>query len=455
LRAETDTSGKARRVAGSAIAFFVLLTFISVGRPGTAAESIGRLDLRHTIINWKGGPFSGPAGLPGFSNPRPEVCATNCERRSVEIKFPLRTWQRPRDGVMIAFKHLDPNDAINLYVYDPAGKQVGASTGLDADGQAVFLPRPRNGVYTIIVNVTELANSNVTYSGYAALRRDPCQAGNCLLLPKLQPASPFNFHLTGLPVAPSTFLGFPFPFSVGPATPRSCWLDETASQGAQRCLRIANEIDNVGDGPLILRFKLTQPLTNPGVNAKNEYLTGCEMQQLIERDDGTAITRSAGPCVYHLIHGHFHYENMATFGLYAVRPDGRTGGVLRVSRKQGFCLTDGRAVGFKTQHFDGRGYWFPNCNLPSSIDGNDWVRMGISTGWGDVYAWDVPAQYIEISGIRDGVYDVISIANPLGQILEAGKHARAQARSRICIRGSTVTELLAAATKCSQVRRAG
>jgi len=418
-------------------------------RPAVAADSsLGTLGPDHSVITWNGGPFSEPGGLPGASNPLPQVCSANCERHTIDIEFPASTWARPRDGVLIAIKHSDPDDGLNLYVDDPTGQQVGQSNGFDSDGQSVFLAHPANGVYTIIVNATELANSHVTYVGQAWVHHDPCRSGNCLLLPRLQPAFPSDFHIGGLPAAPSTFVGFPFPFTLGPATPHSCWLDETAVQGARRCLRLTNQIDNVGDGPLILRFRLLQPLTNPGVDQHNEYLTGCEMQQVIERDDGTTETRDAGPCVYHVTHGHFHYENMAEFGLYTVNRDGSTGALVRSSEKQGFCLTDVRAEGFGTNRFDGRQYWFPNCNLPSQVDGNAWVRMGVSVGWGDVYTWDVPAQYVEISGVPDGIYDVVSIANPFAQILEVGGQSNGTSRTRICLAGDTVVTVAPTASSC-------
>jgi hypothetical protein len=372
----------------------------------------------------------------------------NCESRSIVIDFPASTWSRPDDGVMIAIRHADPQDAINLFVYGPDGKRIGASNGLDSDAQAVFVPHPVNGRYRVVVNVTELANSGVTYEGRAYVRHDPCTEGNCRLLPFLMPKPPFSLHVTGLPLGPSTFAGFPLPIPPGPATPRSCWIDETLAQGARRCLRFSSEIDNLGIGPLVLRFRLLQPLTDPGVDLQHEYLTGCRMQQVIEFSSGATTTRDAGSCVFHVPHGHFHYENMADFSLHAVNGDGSTGAALRTSRKQGFCLTDGRGYGFGTDAFAGRQYWFPNCNLPSAIDGNGWVRMGISPGWGDVYTWDVPAQYVDITGIADGVYDVVSVANPLGQIREAGGHSRGTAHTRVCLRGDTVLELAATATSC-------
>jgi hypothetical protein len=48
--------------------------------------------------------------------------------------------------------------------------------------------------------------------------------------------------------------------------------------------------------------------------------------------------------------------------------------------------------------------------------------MGISAGWGDVYTWDLPAQYLDITtGVPDGRYEVVSRSNPDGGILTADR----------------------------------
>ena len=79
---------------------------------------------------------------------------------------------------------------------------------------------------------------------------------------------------------------------------------------------------------------------------------------------------------------------------------------------------------------------------------NAGVTMGISVGWVDVYTWDVPGQYLEVTGIPNGVYDVVSEANPLGDILEIGGHRGGSAQTRICLHGNSVTTVAPTATSC-------
>jgi hypothetical protein len=181
----------------------------------------------------------------------------------------------------------------------------------------------------------------------------------------------------------------------------------------------------------------------------------CRMEQIVERNDGTSLLRNAGPCVFHPSHAHFHYSNFAEFSLHRVRSNGQADpAVLRKSSKRGFCLTDVHNAGFGTANNSGRTYWFPNCNLPDRMQtaaqastGTVWETMGISPGWSDVYTWDTPDQYIEISDVPDGVYDVVSTANPDGGIAEGGRRD-GSASTRICLKGNTV-KVMASGAKAS------
>ena len=43
----------------------------------------------------------------------------------------------------------------------------------------------------------------------------------------------------------------------------------------------------------------------------------------------------------------------------------------------------------------------------------------MSAGWGDIYTWDLPGQQIDISHVSDGVYELVSRANPDAGLLES------------------------------------
>jgi hypothetical protein len=58
--------------------------------------------------------------------------------------------------------------------------------------------------------------------------------------------------------------------------------------------------------------------------------------------------------------------------------------------------------------------------------------MGISPGWGDIYTWDLPTQFIDITkNVPDGVYELASRSNFDGGIMTAD---RSQEMGITCIR---------------------
>src|SRR5436309_13079404 len=140
------------------------------------------------------------------------------------------------------------------------------------------------------------------------------------------------------------------------------------------------------------------------------------MRQEIISSDATVTDRSAGPCMFHPQHAHFHYSNMARYQLYAVNAFGQPGArPVAVSNKVGFGVVDvdDFAFGRPAEEQRPRTYSFPTCNVPNAYGpGSVPEYMGTSPGWGDVYTWDLPQQYIDISkGVTDGEYMVVSKAN--------------------------------------------
>src|SRR5207247_317290 len=104
------------------------------------------------------------------------------------------------------------------------------------------------------------------------------------------------------------------------------------------------------------------------------------------------------------------------------------------SHKVGFCTIDvddynfGRPARLQRP----RTYNFPTCNIPNAYStelassspyfpAEVPEYMGISPGWGDVYTWDLPGQYIDISAVPDGTYEVVARSNPDGAILTASR----------------------------------
>lgn len=390
------------------------------------------LSKHHRVVGFAG-QFTNPTPLPAVFEPLPAGCAVNCNKLSLPVrtKQPFLVSVKNHNGSM--------DDGLNLFVDDPSGNQVGSADGIGANGQAVTIQHPVKGTYTVEVTETYAYDAKTTYRGEARImagrswRHQHCTKKACAMLPRLRAQPPSDLHVSGLPPAASTPLGFPFPVDL--PTKVSCYEDETAASGATRCLRFTSEVDNVGAGQLHLRLPWLARTKN---GAQSGFVGGqCRAQQIIDLTNGATHRRAAGPCEFHAAHGHFHYRSFVGYGLFAVGKSGHTGRLIGRSQKESFCLADDNYAGFAKRAPNGpRAYaGQPDCNLPQTDVGNwpttgTWVGMGLNPGWGDVYTWDTPDQYIDVTHIPAGTYDIVIETNPSALMKVAGP-ARTCSRTRI------------------------
>jgi hypothetical protein len=422
------------------------------------------LSSKSEVIRWHGR-SSDPTGQ-GYGPPTPQTCTEDtCDSFVLDIQMPGGTFKygpkdpaptgvtrirtpgvptdMPGDGVLVSIRWPTEFDQWNLYVEDmTTGKTVAEGADLDSNAQSVLIPQPHNGKYKvwIVPFYTDFYKQDLEYKGEARAWFDPSQrhARKTTLLPRILTEAPSNFHIADVPPVPSNPTGWRF---TSPGTfDNSCYADETAQFGSTRCLRFDNGIRNTGTGPLILRFAWSP----------DALVNNCKMEQEVIASDVTVSDRDAGPCVFHPQHAHFHYQNMGTYELYAVAGSRGTPGVkpLAKSAKVGFCTVDVDYYTFGKKKPGGpRAYSFPTCNIPNAFasqtdgpygPGSPPEYMGISAGWGDVYTWDLPAQYLDITnGVPDGRYEVVSRSNPDGAIATSDRGAETGVTC-IDIKGTTV-----------------
>ena len=103
---------------------------------------------------------------------------------------------------------------------------------------------------------------------------------------------------------------------------------------------------------------------------------------------------------YAQCHNHYHFEAIAAFRVLNLSNE-----VVRVGNKHGFCLED----------------MIPNrpdaaTNRVFSCD-----YQGIQAGWSDIYAPDLPCQYIDITGVPPGDYLLQIELDPQQQIPETNE----------------------------------
>lgn len=189
---------------------------------------------------------------------------------------------------------------------------------------------------------------------------------------------------------------------------RPCQQTEETEQGATRCLRLSNGIANTGDGPLEVRLSLPDGALSLGGLGRFE--------QRLYGESGSFRQVEVGPAQYHLAHSHFHYAGLAHFVVYAHDEEtGLRGAEVNVGRKAGFCLLDWAPMHEPEFDPDYEGaHAEQDCLVPTT---EAW-SMGISPGWYDLYWSDLADQYVDIAGLADGTYELVSVADAPGTLLE-------------------------------------
>ena len=99
-------------------------------------------------------------------------------------------------------------------------------------------------------------------------------------------------------------------------------------------------------------------------------------------------------------HGHYHYKDFATYTLSAPGGEG-----VAFGRKQAFCLMDIEEY---------------SQSAPPGGGQFDCGNQGISQGWQDIYESYLDCQWIDVTGIGPGDYELTVTVNADHKIAEAG-----------------------------------
>ena len=134
-----------------------------------------------------------------------------------------------------------------------------------------------------------------------------------------------------------------------------------------------------------------------------------------------------GSLEYHNAHAHWHFQDFARYELRRVTD----GGVVAVSDKVSFCMMDSAPTNnASSRSLDARfGYpLYYGCDLGT---------QGISAGWSDIYSSDLPGQQLSVTGLADGQYDLVIVADPAGLILETNDSDNSSTRRIVISNGGT------------------
>lgn len=115
-------------------------------------------------------------------------------------------------------------------------------------------------------------------------------------------------------------------------------------------------------------------------------------------------------------HGHFHFEAYARYDLYNVN----TEELLPIGSKNGFAVID-------------IGVFDPEIAV-DGCRGYNGRNQGITAGCQDTYSRNLQCQWIDVTGVEDGIYDLLVTTNPCGEIEELD-YTNNTARVRVEING--------------------
>ena len=163
----------------------------------------------------------------------------------------------------------------------------------------------------------------------------------------------------------------------------------------RRLLRYSTRIINVGAGAFELqgtRSSTTSPWT---------------VQQRLYNSDGTVSSTVTTKVTLFYAgdgHNHWHVQDLEFGDLTRLDNGVKVG----TSAKRGFCFYDNVNYNSSAPAFYTSSTNSCALNNPDALS----VMMGLSVGWGDIYVWNLPYQYVDITGLTSGRYRLTERVNP-------------------------------------------
>ncbi len=231
----------------------------------------------------------------------------------------------------------------------------------------------------------------------------------------------FGLGVIGLIIAVSVFLitkgGGPVLLpdleSLPPGAPALAVIEWPPDSGyVGLMLRFDGVIANVGAGPLLVEG-----------NPSGSSATGDPIAQVLLDRSGSIVDRlalSAGSPGSEVQfensdgHDHWHLMGVAEYSLWSGDEDLQ----IVAGSKIGFCLADVQPV----EDYDGPQtpavYDAANQCAAGEPDA-EFLSMGISAGWADVYSFSIALQWIDVSDVAPGVYRLAGVADPQDVLAES------------------------------------
>ncbi len=387
------------------------------------------LSAARTSLSWKG------RSVFRFSPPRSrnlEELRANSESFAFDVRLGTGYWKKNPGSVHVAIRWTDAGGVVNqdvtgdlfsLVVVDSNDRIVAKAAAGPRDisaAQSVDIEAPRDGRYEALVLPYRVRGR--AFEGVVVVRPDPPDEP----MPDLVTRQPDNFS---------------FRASTGQGSGSTSCLDIEVQEhpGLKRCLRFDARISNAGTGTFLTEADITDVVDRRSESIRSGAEPEGDSVQVLVDEGGKERRLPTGRWAIDKEHAHTHIVDLAEYELRRVSDDGE-GAVLVTDEKIGFCPWDLIDERFGKPASSPRVYPAFACSVPEKRTGSKPVilRIGISPGWADVYPARRPAQYLDATGLEDGVYDVVVRVDP-NQWFEEADRSNNEATTRIRLAGDAIT----------------
>jgi methionine-rich copper-binding protein CopC len=172
-------------------------------------------------------------------------------------------------------------------------------------------------------------------------------------------------------------------------------IDET-SQSGKRLLRFSALIRNVGDGPFEVRGK-RDTTSSPWSITQRIYDSTDTSGHYTEDSTGATVFYAGDG------HTHWHVKDLQSYELDRLDNGSKVG----TGAKSGFCFYDTTRGSSATLSQ----YFTSSSTCASGQPNALQMLMGITVGWGDLYSYQLPDQYIDITNLTPGGYRLTATAD--------------------------------------------
>jgi hypothetical protein len=173
----------------------------------------------------------------------------------------------------------------------------------------------------------------------------------------------------------------------------------------RKWIRFSNSILNNGPGALELTGKRDPPSGDILVS-QNIYYGGGQFVQI-----------PLGRFEFEESHNHWHYDSFSLYEVWRLGLGGQLLEVVASSGKVSYCVRDSDPV----QSLDDSQPVLSGAPDKAHYLSCGWTVQGLSPGWVDTYWQNTPGQYVDISGLPDGDYLLVSTVDPENLLLETNE----------------------------------